>query len=115
MGNRHGTAKGKNKYGGDHAATEATSADKATSDVNPLHEGAILGISCIPGMTVACSDDRLISAYPWIDASPPVKPFYFRGHTKAVNKVIVSKSAALEGRARVWSASRDLSIRQVSK
>jgi WD40 repeat protein len=74
-----------------------------------IHQGPVLGIDIDSENKeiVSCSDDKTIALFS-VDRSEQLKPRYCIGHKKAVNKVKLTKDA-------IWSCSRDLSIRKVTK
>lgn len=84
----------------------------SVDDGKPIHAGPILGISATGGAVYTASEDKRIgkvSIQPDVPLGLEVK--YFESHTKAVNKV--DASAAAEKNI-IWTASRDLSIKQVN-
>ena len=84
-------------------------ANDAEDDINiinySIHDGSIANICAFKNHLVSCSEDKRVALFDW---DLPDAPKYFIGHTKAVNRVFGSQSF-------IWSASRDLSIRQVIK
>lgn len=75
-----------------------------------LHRGPILHVQQLQeNVIVACSDDKTISMVDCqaLQTDSTYSPRYMKGHTKAVNRLLVLDQHT------VLSASRDLSIRQV--
>mmetsp|Transcript_11837 Transcript_11837/g.17914 ORF Transcript_11837/g.17914 Transcript_11837/m.17914 type:complete len:351 (+) Transcript_11837:91-1143(+) len=71
-----------------------------------LHHGYILSVSSLRnGDVCSSSDDATISIYNWRNNDHRV----LRGHKKAVSRVISTKDSVSQ---KIWSASRDLSIKQ---
>lgn len=79
------------------------------TDGRCLHQGSILGLGYAEGQLYTCSDDKSIGKLS-VDKLCRDKHYegvYFKGHEKAVNRLVMS------AKNRLWSASRDLSVRLV--
>jgi hypothetical protein len=78
----------------------------------PIHQGSVLGLSLDSGKEklFTCSDDKRIAIigedYFTLGPSVDRRIEYLEGHTRAVNRLCVHGNFA-------YSASRDLSLRQV--
>ena len=88
-------------------------AEGASGTNAPLHQGCILGhLEIDNGQVITCSEDKTIGV---IDkrrlfTNRDYRPAYMMGHTKAVNRLAwttIDQS--------IWSASRDLSLKQVQR
>ena len=78
----------------------------------PLHQGSILGVTCDDdGNIISCSDDKAVGItgpdYFTLGPSIDRRTSLLVGHTRAVNR------AAVHGQ-RLFTVSRDLSLRQVT-
>ncbi|RYG63172.1 hypothetical protein EON64_16455 [archaeon] len=90
----------------------ATRAEEFTSRRKALHSGPIFHVQQLEeNWVVACSDDKTISIVDCqaLQQDPSYIPRYMKGHTKAVSRLLVLDKNT------VVSASRDLTIRKVSK
>lgn len=77
-----------------------------------IHNGSVLGLASASSCLLSCSDDKSISILRQNKESQMwEKQASLIGHDKAVNRVAIRST---EHGNIVWSASRDLSIRQVS-
>lgn len=75
--------------------------------VPPIHKGSILGVIDTTCGLVTCSDDTRVGVIEKrLDGSLASKFSYLDGHKKAVNK------ASSRGNI-LWTASRDLGVKQV--
>ena len=84
---------------------------------SPIHTGSVLGLSSsFNGKTLSCGDDKRIAIFSWTKNNSPLRQqpsfsiahtsiMYCTGHEKAVNRIAVADGF-------IWSASRDLSLRQ---
>ena len=98
MGNCNSEA----KYGGSKNLTSNDSDGDHNSDIC-IHNEYVSCISTYKNKLLTCSGDKRIALFA-ADLSGEVK--YFHGHSKSINRI-------LGGRKFIWSASRDLSIKQV--
>jgi hypothetical protein len=74
----------------------------------PIHHGSIWDVSCLDNAILTASEDCRVG----LNAVLPNhhldgNPIYFEGHRKAVNRIVQSNN-------KLWSASRDLSVKQVT-
>jgi hypothetical protein len=85
-----------------------TNIDLSVKVGNALHNGSILGVASIDSSRlVTCSDDCTLAISDISQISnQQFQPLHCRGHEKAVNRVAFVNGS-------IWSASRDLSLRQV--
>ncbi len=74
-----------------------------------VHHGSILGLSIKNGNLGIASDDKEISVHEISQLVAGVENggLYLKGHEKAVNRLVFTQDGKL------WSASRDLSLRMV--
>ncbi len=74
-----------------------------------VHHGSILGLSIMNGNLGIASDDKEISVHEISQLVAGVENggLYLKGHEKAVNRLVFTQDGKL------WSASRDLSLRMV--
>jgi hypothetical protein len=78
-----------------------------------LHESAILDVDVQGELLGTCSDDKTVavSSIPYLLSKGKYEPILLRSHLKAVNKI---RFFQMENSVKLWSASRDLSIKLVS-
>ena len=105
---------------GNKQSYRVTKKDKPDKNLTPeksRHAGSILGLATIDDKIITCSDDKNIAVSKWLRTGEnPLQSTeisYLIGHTRAVNRVAAFNTIA--GNPMCWTASRDLSIRCVSK
>ena len=89
--------------------TSKTHIDSSVKVGKFLHNGSILGVTSLDATRlVTCSDDCTVAIFDisQFGVGESYSPIYCKGHEKSVNRVAVHNGS-------IWSASRDLSLRQV--
>lgn len=107
MGNYNSTKRGKT-YSNSSGRIKSNEVSNALAQTTAIHKGPILGICSNNLIDVfTCSDDNKI-ALSLYDGKPNNSIKFYEGHSKAVNKVLYTASSNT-----LWSASRDLSLKNV--
>lgn len=108
MGQCGSTSTSKNQNGYN---LESPSALQAQQYDAAIHQSSILGISSFEARIASCGDDNTIAlsnVNHLVKNDQSIPPQVLKGHEKAVNRVIFHNKC-------LFSASRDLSLRIVSK
>ena len=107
MGNYNSTKRGK-AYSKSAGHVKSNELSNALAQTAAIHKGPILGICSNKLIDLfTCSDDNKIALSKY-DGKQNNSIKYYEGHSKAVNKVLYTENSNS-----LWSASRDLSLKNV--